>query len=33
MRDPVDAVINNGIIYVADEGLSRVVAFNITTGA
>ncbi len=29
-RDPVDGVISQGVLYVSDEGLSRVQAFNIT---
>ena len=29
-RDPVDAVISQGVMYVSDEGLSRVQAFDIT---
>ena len=33
MTDPVDGVINNGIIYVSDEKLSRVLAFRISDGA
>ena len=30
LRDPVDAVISQGVLYVSDEGLSRVQAFNIS---
>ena len=30
LRDPVDAVISQGVLYVPDEGLSRVQAFDIS---